>query len=514
MISPRPLLLNILVLLVSSGPAAESANILILDPLATHSHAIWFNVLSGILVKNGHQVTVLSTDPEKQPLPNRTTYTLENSYEGSEYDGIDLGNIKTFWSGGATQSYKDMWDWDLMNCDQQKKSNGLKRFMAEFVQRAPKVDLIIRDGAGSECFLGLVHLLKNPPVISATPFPNYEPTGVFVGNYDNPAYVPHALSGYSDRMNFWQRAHNIYIGLYFSLMRRYYYLPKADRISREMFGTDAPHVQYLDDQIQLSFVNYHPVLDYAKPLVPALIPVPGLQLKEPAPLPQDIQSFLDGAKDGAIVFTFGSSYLTKNMSPKYRAMFFDVFAGMKQRVIWKWELEIPADKPDNVMLARWLPQSDILGHHHTVAFISHCGQAGTQEAIYHAVPVLAIPFILDQNILAHKLEGRGAAVVMEYDELTAPRVRAALDKLIQPQYGYKQRMARLSEAFRDTPEKSSDKIVFWVNYILKHGGAHLIPVSKRLSVIQYYLLDVAAYVVFTPIALFYLTRGMFWLVKR
>lgn len=30
-------------------------------------------------------------------------------------------------------------------------------------------------------------------------------------------------------------------------------------------------------------------------------------------------------------------------------------------VIWKWELGVMPKKPDNVVIARWLPQRDLLG---------------------------------------------------------------------------------------------------------------------------------------------------------
>ncbi|KAL1461490.1 hypothetical protein WDU94_013381 [Cyamophila willieti] len=158
------------------------------------------------------------------------------------------------------------------------------------------------------------------------------------------------------------------------------------------------------------------------------------------------------------------------------------------------------------MLANWLPQADILGHPNTVAFISHCGQAGSQEAIYHGVPVLAIPLIIDQIILAAKMENKGVAIQLKYDELTMEAVKTALDMLITPRYGYKERMRQLSAIFRDTPQSSADKIVYWTNYILKHGGSHLTPISKELTTIEYYLIDVLACIIVMPLVLLWLTK--------
>jgi len=43
-----------------------------------------------------------------------------------------------------------------------------------------------------------------------------------------------------------------------------------------------------------------------------------------------------------------------------RQMFLNVFKKLPQRVLWKWEGELPG-KPSNVMIRKWMPQRDILG---------------------------------------------------------------------------------------------------------------------------------------------------------
>ena len=77
---------------------------------------------------------------------------------------------------------------------------------------------------------------------------------------------------------------------------------------------------------------------------------------------QEIQTFLDEAEDGAIYFSLGS-YLQSSLMPKEKMkIFFNVFKKLKQRVLWKFEEELP-EKLHNVMVSKWLPQSDILGQH-------------------------------------------------------------------------------------------------------------------------------------------------------
>jgi hypothetical protein len=46
------------------------------------------------------------------------------------------------------------------------------------------------------------------------------------------------------------------------------------------------------------------------------------------------------------------------MSEEKKQILLSVFRQLKQRVLWKWEAEEMADKPDNVMLSKWLPQQE------------------------------------------------------------------------------------------------------------------------------------------------------------
>jgi len=49
-----------------------------------------------------------------------------------------------------------------------------------------------------------------------------------------------------------------------------------------------------------------------------------------------------------------------------------------------------------------------------------------------------------------------------------------------------------SEIFKDQPMESLDRAVYWVEYIIRHGGAkHLISDSRELNDVQYFLLDIS-----------------------
>ena len=47
-------------------------------------------------------------------------------------------------------------------------------------------------------------------------------------------------------------------------------------------------------------------------------------------------------------------------------------------------------KPDNVMLHKWLPQQDVLGHPNVRMFVSHGGQSSFQETLCHQKPAVSL----------------------------------------------------------------------------------------------------------------------------
>ena len=63
--------------------------------------------------------------------------------------------------------------------------------------------------------------------------------------------------------------------------------------------------------------------------------------------------------------------------------------------------------PRNVKLFSWLPQNDILGHPKVKLFITHGGNNGQLESLFHAVPMLTIPFTGDQHYNAERIVARG-----------------------------------------------------------------------------------------------------------
>ena len=103
-----------------------------------------------------------------------------------------------------------------------------------------------------------------------------------------------------------------------------------------------------------------------------------------------MKTFLDEAgSEGVIYISFGSAFSASTMSDQKRKIFVNVFEKLKQKILLKWETEYMEDRPANVMLHKWLPQQDVLGHPNVILFVSHGGQSSFQETICHQKPAVS-----------------------------------------------------------------------------------------------------------------------------
>lgn len=104
---------------------------------------------------------------------------------------------------------------------------------------------------------------------------------------------------------------------------------------------------------------------------------------------------------------------------------------IKQRILFKWDSDDDKiDFPSNIIVRKWFPQADILGHPNCVLFITHGGIHSTEEAVYFGVPMLAISVFGDQLHNSLVMQNRGAALRIKYSEFTEYAFEEALNKIL------------------------------------------------------------------------------------
>lgn len=170
--------------------------------------------------------------------------------------------------------------------------------------------------------------------------------------------------------------------------------------------------------------------------------------------------------------------------------FLDTFRALKQRVLWKFDDESLPGVPPNVMLRKWIPQSDILAHPNLVLFISHGGLFSTTESLYRGVPMLLIPFNGNQHKNAHRVQMEGYGKFIAFDDLTKDLL---LTKIIEitSNDSFRSRAKQTSAVFQDNVVHPMNETIFWIEHVAKFKGTkHFKSHGVQLSWFSYLLFDV------------------------
>ncbi|KAH8357217.1 hypothetical protein KR084_010041, partial [Drosophila pseudotakahashii] len=493
----NPQILIIKLILLCLLGIGDGARILAPFFLPVKSHLMMSNAIVRELVNRGHEVTYI------------TPLSLAKENLGTNYKEILLPHYDTWADISAlmkTNSAVDMIDFSKLTHMRLGQHIGIKstdlalahppvQELIHAKDKRGKFDLLLAEQFYNEGALMLGHLYQIPVITVATfAYANYF-SQIF--GYINPlSYVPNVYLSCTDRMTLWERLENVVISTAEDVLREVSYYPAQDAIIRKHFGSQllpqVPTVKQLERNISAILLNSYMPLTSPRPMTSNMISVGGLHIQPPKPLPGHIKSFLDGAEFGAIYFSLGSQVRSADMPPEKLKIFLAVFASLKQRVLWKFEDDQLTNIPDNVKVEKWLPQADILAHPKAKVFIAHGGVFGMQEAVYHAVPVLGMPFYFDQDVNIKQGQVAGYAIGLDYRTISEDLLKSALNELLtNPKY--KENMDKASRIFRDRPLGAMDTAVYWIDYVVEHRGAsHMVAAGVHLPWFQFYLLDVSA----------------------
>ncbi|CAB3377022.1 Hypothetical predicted protein [Cloeon dipterum] len=352
-----------------------------------------------------------------------------------------------------------------------------------------KFDLVIISTFFSQCFLPFGYINGAPMIgISAA---GSLGMGMDMANPEPRSYVPNLFLPLTSKMTFAERVTNTFISHLISFLATFVHKPVMYNAAKEFFGPNIPTIEEMEKNLSLVIYNNHFTLNNPRPLNPGVIDAGGMHIKDiNEKLPKDLQDFMDGAKDGVIYFSMGS-YIKGSEFPEEKvAALLDAFSELPQRVIFKWETEEMPNKPNNVKIGKWLPQQAVLAHPNMKLFITHGGLLSTQEAAYHGVPLVGIPFFGDQQLNVAKSSRMGLAVGLDYNTLKKQTIINAIKTVINEPSFYKNAQV-LKKRMRDQPESPLDRAVFWTEYVLRHSGApHLRTAATDMSWWQVHLIDV------------------------
>ena len=251
-------------------------------------------------------------------------------------------------------------------------------------------------------------------------------------------------------------------------------------------------LEVVKTRLDLIFFASHHVTHSPAVLAPNTIEIGGIQCREGRPLPPHLQTILDSHPEGVIYVSFGSSVKPSQMGEEKMKVFLETFSRLSYTVIWKWDGEVMSDLPSNVILQTWLPQQDLLAHHHLKVFVTHGGLLSLQETLYHSTPIVGIPLGNDQKPNMMRAERSGYAVMLDWPSLNTETFVAAINKAATDQE-MRESVERSHNLFLDQAETALDRAVWWIEFTIRHRGAQFLrPSSLSLSWYQYHLIDVIA----------------------
>lgn len=383
----------------------------------------------------------------------------------------------------------------IFNAFQKTMIDSLRHPAIEKLKRDEKFDLIAFGWFMNDFQIGLAAHFQCPSIlISGTPAIHH--LKKYVGNPSGVSHTAFHLLPVKGEMTFIQRFKNMLF-----LVAQIVFTYIADYFLFEPTYTEifppAKYPTFSETKLNVSLVlvtshfsQSHPSANF-----PSLIEVSGMHIKKnPNPLPIKIKQWLDTATDGAIFFSLGSNINSADLSLEKREIILRVFARLQQKILWKWEDDTLPNQPENVMIDKWLPQDDVLAHPNVKLFISHCGKGSVNEAKYHGVPILGIPFSADQPANLRTIVDEGWAVALDFEQFTEDSFAKGLHEILNNE-NYRRLVKTAADLYKDRPEHPLDTAIYWVEYVLRHNGAkHMQSQAVHLNFWQYNSLDVIGFI--------------------
>eukprot|EP00092_Neocalanus_flemingeri_P013186 GFUD01014211.1.p1 GENE.GFUD01014211.1~~GFUD01014211.1.p1 ORF type:complete len:520 (-),score=100.48 GFUD01014211.1:177-1736(-) len=482
-----------LLVLLSSPCLVQSGKILLWCPVGSKSMKITFMPVIEQLASNGHDITLVTPFLSKEKIKGVTEIRAVSKFEDI-LDGFSREALKEN-PTVIIPPFGQMFHAALSGSNVTLNHPTMKKLLDD---RSTKFDVVIAVYfLGHEVGYYLADRFNASLALYFTGQASFPTISHAMGMPHNLALHPFGALAFPLEMNFWQRTANFLVTNFFEhVLRNWYMLGRVDALLDQHFpGEPRKPLLELEKNASLSLAFGHPLIaDGLRPVAPNYVFIGMMNCKDPKPLPEDLQSFMDGAEDGVIFVSFGSVLQASLMSESKRKVLVNVFGKLKQRVIWKWETETMADKPDNLKLSKWLPQQDILAHPNTKLFISHIGQSSSQETLCHGKPVVAIPINGDQPANAIDLKRMGVAEVLSWSDMNEENLLESIKTVINDP-SYTEKAQKFGTLLKDQINKPIDRTIWHIEHLIRNPGLidHMRPPVHNLTWYQYFLLDVMAF---------------------
>ncbi|CAH0697336.1 unnamed protein product [Spodoptera exigua] len=463
---------------------SESARIIAIFPVPSISHQVVFRPITEELARRGHEVTVITTDPAfpKGRTPaNLTEIDVHDiSYDLWKSVFIEPAQGKM---DDVVLTLKLIYDAIAAIVDAQFQDENVQKIIKD---KNKKFDLLLTEAIVRPTLV-FSHIYKIP-VIQISSFggalDNYENIGAPVHPILYPALTRQRLHN----LTLVEKVTEIYND--FQLKMVYRNLEEVEnQILRKHFGDDVPPVTELNNNVDMLFLNINPIFEGIRPVPPSVVYMGGLHQKPNKELPAELKSYLESSKNGVIYVSFGTNVDPTQFPADRIEVLVKTLSQLPYDILWKWNADVLPGRTDNIKIAKWLPQSDLLKHPKIKLFINQAGLQSTDEAISAGVPLIAFPMFGDQSYNAERYEFLRIGKKLDLKTLTVQHFTNTI-KTVIGDGSYRQNIEKLRNVMFDQPQSPLERAIWWTEHVLRHGGArHLRGPAANMSWTEYLELE-------------------------
>lgn len=418
-------LLTVIVLILSVRSLVDSARILALFPTPSYSHQLVFRSVTQALAARGHELVILTPNPVDTDLPNVKQIDVSFTYQGyfhqinfaeSKEDNVGMTSLLAM----LTRALTEIMETEFAHPDMQELLRDPKQHF----------DVVICEFIGYTPMYAFAEYFNAPLIGFTTTEATYHDHRA-MGNFIHSVLHPMTILPNYRHLNFIER----FVSVSLDLIMRLYFEPFVyslfDNIIEQNFGANVSRSHTLARKADMLLLNTHPALGFVRPLVPNTIQLGFLHIKPPQPLPEEWQQYMDSSQNGVIYFSLGTNVRTSNLKPGTVDMLLKTFEQLEYDVLWKWDCGETSKKPKNVRTTSWVPQQDLLAHPNMKLFITQGGHQSIEEAVDRAVPMIVLPFFVDQLPNSRRVADREMGIALNLNDMTTEILKEHILQVIE-----------------------------------------------------------------------------------
>ncbi|XP_017145528.1 2-hydroxyacylsphingosine 1-beta-galactosyltransferase-like [Drosophila miranda] len=463
---------------------ALAANILAIFPYRFPSPFQLINPLMRALSQRGHKVTMV-TPVNFPPDIEGVRHIRVPLLDIQTTEVIESDQLKEYFSSKWSESF--LTSRALYNISYAILSdNGVQQLLRN---RSEQFDIITLETVHMDALFGLAGFYNAPIMGMSTLSINWA-VDYMAGNPSPSVYEPISPAGYSWDRSPLSRWYNWFYITEEQLIEQLIYRPGQLQLLKQFFGYPPEKLNELRARFSVILMNNHFSMGRVRANVPNIIEVAGLHLSEPPePCDEQLQRFLDEAEHGVIYFSMGNEIMVRFLPETMQHTLLQTFSQLKQRIVWKREVEASDNRSDNIYIIHQSPQRQVLSHPNVKLFITNGGLLSTIEAVNSGVPMLGLPVFFDQFGNMKRMQYVGVAETLDINTLTVETLSTTIRALLEePRYVRKAK--ELSQCFKDRPMNPLETAVWWTEYALRHKDvSHMRMNIEEVPFMRYYSLD-------------------------